>query len=71
MGCEVLNQLGPDEKDARIISNLYWKQTTIVRVDDTATDEIAIRRGVRQRCVPLHLIIQVLKDVTPDRGEYR
>lgn len=40
-----------DLRDIRIISNLYYGQKAIVRVDDRTSEEIEIQRGVRQGCI--------------------
>lgn len=48
---EVLRTTGIDEKDLRIIINLYWHQTASIRVEGDYSEDISIRRGVRQGCV--------------------
>jgi len=48
---EVLQKHGVDEKDVRIIKNLYWHQKASVMFENNYTDEIEIKRGVRQGCV--------------------
>lgn len=48
---DILNNMGLDTKDVRIIQNLYWKQTATVRVEDDTTEEVQILRGVRQGCI--------------------
>ena len=47
----MLNNLGIDGKDLRLISNLYWKQKAAVRISDIETEWQNIERGVRQGCV--------------------
>lgn len=47
----VLRKVGVDDKDIKIIANLYWHQTANVRVENETTDDIEIKRGVRQGCV--------------------
>lgn len=46
-----LQRVGLDEKDIRIIMNLYWNQRAQVKVEDQLTDQVKIMRGVRQGCV--------------------
>ncbi|KAI8436544.1 hypothetical protein MSG28_010075 [Choristoneura fumiferana] len=47
----ILKDIGLDDKDVRIIQNLYWNQRATVRVDGEETDEVEIKRGVRQGCI--------------------
>ena len=47
----MLARLGIDEKDLRVIKNLYYQQKAVVRVGDELTELVEIRRGVRQGCV--------------------
>lgn len=48
---EILKRTGPDDKDIRIISNLYWNQTAFLRVNGKESRTIKIQRGVRQGCI--------------------
>uniref|UniRef100_A0A8D9EV91 Craniofacial development protein 2 n=1 Tax=Cacopsylla melanoneura TaxID=428564 RepID=A0A8D9EV91_9HEMI len=47
---EILKQTGIDNRDLKIISNLYWNQTAVLRLENEHTEEVAILRGVRQGC---------------------
>ncbi|KAL4120153.1 hypothetical protein QTP88_012884 [Uroleucon formosanum] len=47
----ILEEIGIDGKDLRIIANLYWNQTAVLKMEDKTTDPIKIRRGVRQGCI--------------------
>ena len=47
----ILENLDMDEKDLRIIKNLYWKQTAAVRMDNEVSNFQQINRGVRQGCI--------------------
>ena len=40
-----------DLRDVRIVCNLYWGQTANVRVKNDLTEEVQIRRGVRQEYI--------------------
>ena len=44
---EVLNKIGLDGRDIRIIANLYWYQSAIVRVESQLIEEIPIRKGAK------------------------
>ena len=49
---QILRQTGLDDKDIRIIQNLYWHQEAEVRVGgDQKTESFRVMRGVRQGCV--------------------
>lgn len=48
---EILQRVGLDNRDLRIIANLYWNQRANVRVEDALSEEVLIKRGVRQGCV--------------------
>lgn len=56
---DVLKNIGLDEKDLRIITNLYWNQSASVRLGEENTDEIRILRGVRQGCILSPLIFNL------------
>lgn len=47
----ILKSTGIDAQDLRIISELYWHQTATINSEGHSSEEIAIRRGVRQGCV--------------------
>ena len=46
-----LQEVGIDDKDLRIIQNLYYEQKASVRVGNAETETIPIKKGVRQGCV--------------------
>lgn len=48
---EILTKKNLDTRDVRIINNLYYNQTAVVRDGTLTSDEIEIKRGVRQGCV--------------------
>ena len=48
---ETLKKYGVDEKDIRLIKNLYWNQRAVVKVGDDTSEWIEIQQGVRQGCV--------------------
>ncbi|GFR67290.1 LINE-1 reverse transcriptase [Elysia marginata] len=47
----ILDQLNIDDKDLRILRNLYWEQVAAIRIDGEYNDFAEIKRGVRQGCV--------------------
>ena len=48
---EMLEEIGLDGKDTRLIRNLYWEQKATVQIGDKNTEWIQIKRGVRQGCI--------------------
>ena len=48
---EIMKEVGLDNRNVRIISNLYWNQTAYVNIAGNKTEETKIQRGVRQGCV--------------------
>ena len=48
---EMLNNIDIDDKDLRLIQNLYFEQTAAIKVNDLISDWAPIRKGVRQGCV--------------------
>ncbi|KAG1656246.1 Retrovirus-related Pol polyprotein from type-1 retrotransposable element R2 [Nymphon striatum] len=48
---KLLEQINIDDKDLRIIKNLYWNQNAAVKVGDELSEWKSIKRGVRQGCV--------------------
>lgn len=53
---------GTDDKDLRPVANIYWKQTACVQIWERTTEDILIKREVRQRCVLLPLIFNVCSE---------
>ena len=47
----ILQEIGLDGRDIRLIANLYWNQTADIRINNQTSEEIPIMRGVRQGCV--------------------
>jgi Reverse transcriptase (RNA-dependent DNA polymerase) len=55
----ILKELGLDGRDIRIIANLYWGQTARVRINGDLSEEVLIKRGVRQGCVLSPLLFNI------------
>lgn len=72
---EILTKIGLDDKDVRIIMNLYWNQTADVRVEGESTEQIKILRGVRQGCILSPLLFNIYSEAifteALNGGEYR
>ena len=48
---EILEEIGLDGKDRRVIRNLYWNQKATVEIGEKKTEWIDIKKGVRQGCI--------------------
>ena len=48
---DMLQDIGIDGKDIRVLRNLYWDQKAAVTIGNDRTNWIEIRKGVRQGCV--------------------
>lgn len=59
---KIVNDKNIDSRDIRIISNLYWNQTTKIKVNDEFSDEIKIKKGVRQGCVLSPLLFNIYSE---------
>ena len=47
----ILARLRLDEKDLKVIKNLYYQQKAAMRLGDELTKTVDIKSGVRQGCV--------------------
>ena len=61
---QMLKDINIDKNDIRIIQNLYYNQCASVRVGNSKTETINIKKGVGQGCVLLpHLFILYRKNI--------
>ena len=47
---EIMKRTGIPNHEIRLIANLYWKQKASVRPNQGESEEIEIKRGIRQGC---------------------
>ena len=47
----MLESIGVDGKDIRLIKNLYWNQKASFKIEEEFSDWVEVKRGVRQGCV--------------------
>lgn len=59
---EILRTTGIDAQDLNIISELYWHQVATVKVEGSSSEEMNIRRGVRQGCVLSPLLFNLYSE---------
>lgn len=59
---EILRSTGIDEQDLRVVSELYWHQTATVEIERTTSEDLRIRRGVRQGCVLSPLLFNLYSE---------
>ncbi|KAI5708046.1 hypothetical protein M8J77_015361 [Diaphorina citri] len=59
---KILKKTGVDDKDLKIITNLYWNQSATIRVDGEQTEAIKIERGVRQGCILSPLLFNIYSE---------
>ena len=48
---KMLEDIGVDGKDVRLVKNLYWNQRAAVKIEDECSEFVEVKRGVRQGCV--------------------
>ena len=58
----LLQRIGLDNREIRIIANLYWKHRANVRVGDALSEEVSIKRGVRQGCVLSPMLFNIYSE---------
>ncbi|KAI5746880.1 hypothetical protein M8J77_008501 [Diaphorina citri] len=59
---DTLEEEGLDSRDIRVIQNLYFNQRAVVRVEAETSDELEIKRGVRQGCVLSPLLFNIYSE---------
>lgn len=59
---KILRKIGIDDKDLRIIENLYWNQTARIKHKGEISKEIKIQRGVRQGCILSPLLFNLYSE---------
>lgn len=59
---QLLKRLDLDQKDIRCIENLYWSQTAQIKLGGNMSNNIRIRRGVRQGCVLSPLLFNLYSE---------
>lgn len=59
---EILQTIGLDTKDIRIIKNLYWNQSAVLKINDVLAENLTIQRGVRQGCILSPLLFNLYSE---------
>ena len=60
---EILEKIGVDWRDRRLIRNLYMKQTAVVRTENGNSEPADIGRGVRQGCLLSPLLFSIYAEM--------
>ena len=58
-----LQDRGVDSKDLRFITYMYWNQYAAVRTQSGLSDDIKIKRGVRQGCILSSVLFNLYTDI--------
>ena len=70
-----LREVGIDDKDLRIIQNLYYEQEASVRVGNAETETIPIKKRVHQGCVAspdlFNLYQEMIMRITTNMAEIK
>ena len=61
---ECLKDVGIDDKDLRFITYMYWNQNAAVRTKSGLSDNIKIKRGVRQGCILSPVLFNLYTDIS-------
>ncbi|XP_072401119.1 uncharacterized protein [Diabrotica undecimpunctata] len=59
---DILKATDLDNKDLRVIKNIYYNQLATIGVKDQLTEEVSIKRGVRQGCILSPLLFNVYSE---------
>lgn len=59
---KTLQNVGIDYKDIRIVANLYWNQSARIKIGKSCTENIEIRKGVRQGCILSPLLFNIYSE---------
>src|SRR6476661_4071843 len=60
---EILKKIGIDWRDRRLITNLYMRQTAVVRTEHGDSEPGEIGRGVRQGCLLSPLLLSIYAEM--------
>lgn len=58
----ILTGMDIDYRDIRIVSNLYWGQTAKIKIENELSEDINIRKGVRQGCVLSPMLFNIYSE---------
>lgn len=59
----MLEDIQIDGKDLKIIRNLYWIQTAVIRIGSQLGEYLEIKKGVRKGCVLLSDLFNIYSEI--------
>ena len=60
---ELLQSLGIDPQDVKLLANLHWNQQAAVRHNGEISESINIKQGVRQGCVASQYLFALYTEI--------
>ena len=65
---EVMKRTGIPELERRLIANLYWGQTAVVKIGSEISESITVKKGVRQGCILSPVLFNLYTDYMIDEA---
>ena len=63
---KALMDTGVDGRDLPFITNLYWNQTSIIKINNISYEPLEIKRGVMQGCILSPHLFNLYKQIEID-----
>jgi hypothetical protein len=67
----ILNNIGLNKADIRIVRNLYLQQSAVVPLENGTNDTIEIKRGVRQGCILSPMLFNIYAEQAFRKALYK
>ena len=59
---DLMKRTGIPELERRLIANLYWGQTAVVKIGNDISESITVKKGVRQGCILSPILFNLYTD---------